>query len=219
MDWEIDEDGKWQARWGKLICLTTQWYDIPVVRVGLKFVSAIATYLSGIWYLKWNAKRVIIFQTVILQRVRLRTGIKIFANELMLGLNHGTKACLMNLCEILTSYPKDTWGGLAVINVPSSITVHSLFLFCMEYCASPSDLFINWIQGGGGYYPIIWRMIKQVLRIKLLQRSWWKISARKTSPQFYIRGVRRNTYFYSRGYYKGCDLIDCMKTLGGFGTR
>ena len=31
---------------------------------------------------------------------------------------------------------------------------------------------------------------------------------------FYVRGVRRKTYFYSRGYYGGCGQIGCVYTFG-----
>ena len=49
--------------------MTTQRYDIPSGHIGNQFVGIILVDLDRIWNHQWNAERVLIFQTVILQRV------------------------------------------------------------------------------------------------------------------------------------------------------
>ena len=63
-------------RFKELVCLPTQKYDVPSVRVGKRFVPTLAVELDGIQGRKWNAERVIFVHTVILQRVLLVTGAK-----------------------------------------------------------------------------------------------------------------------------------------------
>ena len=60
----------------KKLFLPTQRYDVPPSRVEKRFVWTITVELDGILNQKWNAERAIIFQTVILQRVRLVPGAK-----------------------------------------------------------------------------------------------------------------------------------------------
>ena len=68
----------------KKLFLPTQRYDVPPSRVEKRFVWTITVELDRIQNQKWNAERAIIFQTVILQRVRLVPGAKTFVN----GLTH-----------------------------------------------------------------------------------------------------------------------------------
>ena len=60
----------------KLVCFTTQNYNVPSDMVDKRFVSTIAAEIDSIKGRKWNAEQAIVFQTVILQRVRLVTGVK-----------------------------------------------------------------------------------------------------------------------------------------------
>ena len=60
----------------KLGCLPTQGYEVPSELVEKRFVSTIASDIDGIQGRKWNAEKAIVFQTVILKRVHLVTGIK-----------------------------------------------------------------------------------------------------------------------------------------------
>ena len=41
MDGGITEDGKWQAKWKKLVYFPTQRYDTPFGKIGRKFVSTL----------------------------------------------------------------------------------------------------------------------------------------------------------------------------------
>ena len=67
LDGGIAEDSKWQARWEKLICMSTQRYDAPSGEVGKRFVVIMYVELYGVRARKWNAERVIVFQSDILQ--------------------------------------------------------------------------------------------------------------------------------------------------------
>ena len=52
----------------KLVCLLTQRYDAPSGKVGKRFVGILSVEVDRIHARKWNAERVIVFHTVILQR-------------------------------------------------------------------------------------------------------------------------------------------------------
>ena len=60
----------------KFVYHLTQHYNVPSFCVRKTFVSNLASALDGIQTQKWNIKQVIIFHTVILQRVWLVTGAK-----------------------------------------------------------------------------------------------------------------------------------------------
>ena len=42
-------------------------YNVPIGRVGRRFVYVLAMELTGVWQNSWNAESFIAFQTVILQ--------------------------------------------------------------------------------------------------------------------------------------------------------
>ena len=70
LDGGITEDGKWQARWGKLACMPTKRYDVPSGKVGRIFVGTLSVELDGLQDWNWNYKRVIVFQSVILEHAQ-----------------------------------------------------------------------------------------------------------------------------------------------------
>ena len=70
LDEGIAEDSKWQARWRKLFCTSNQRYDAPSGKVGNIFVGILSVELDRVRARKWNAERVIVFQSVILQRAQ-----------------------------------------------------------------------------------------------------------------------------------------------------
>ena len=70
MDGVIAEDSKWPARWKKIVCMPTQCYDAPSGNFGKRFVGILSIELDGVRATKWNDERVIIFQSVILQRAQ-----------------------------------------------------------------------------------------------------------------------------------------------------
>ena len=53
----------------KLVSMPTQKYDVPSGRIVNLFVGILLVEIGGTQNLQWNAERVIIFQTVIFQRV------------------------------------------------------------------------------------------------------------------------------------------------------
>ena len=62
-------------------------------------------------------------------------------------------------------------------------------------------------------YPEIRRPIKQEFQIKPFQRSLQEFFPQEKTALFYIGGVQGNTYFYSGGYYGGCDKVGCAKNF------
>ena len=53
----------------KLVSIPTQRYDVPSGRIGNRFFVILSVELDGIQNCQWNEERVIVFQTVILQRI------------------------------------------------------------------------------------------------------------------------------------------------------
>ena len=47
LDGGIEEGSKWQARWKKLVCITTQCYDAPSGKVRKRFVGILSVELDG----------------------------------------------------------------------------------------------------------------------------------------------------------------------------
>ena len=70
LDGRIAEDSKWKAQWEKLVCMPTQRYDAPSRKVGKIFVGILSVELDGVRARKWNDDRVIVFQSIILQRAQ-----------------------------------------------------------------------------------------------------------------------------------------------------
>ena len=54
----------------KLVCMSTQRYDITTGKVGKRFVAILSVELDRDRTRKWNYERVIVFQSVILQRAQ-----------------------------------------------------------------------------------------------------------------------------------------------------
>ena len=50
--------------------MPTQRYDAPYGKAGKRFVGILSVELDGVRARKWNAERVIVFQSVILQRAQ-----------------------------------------------------------------------------------------------------------------------------------------------------
>ena len=55
----------------KANCFFTQHYDVPYGRVSNRFVATLSVELDVIWNQRYNAERMIFFQTVVLKPVRL----------------------------------------------------------------------------------------------------------------------------------------------------
>ena len=50
--------------------MLTQHYDMPSGKVGKTFVGILSLELDGVTARKWNTERVIVFQSVIIQRAQ-----------------------------------------------------------------------------------------------------------------------------------------------------
>ena len=63
----ISNNSDWQKRWSTLVVMPAQIYDAPRRRFGRSFVYVLGAELTGVWQRCWNAERLIVFQTMILQ--------------------------------------------------------------------------------------------------------------------------------------------------------
>ena len=135
---------------GKFVWFPTQLYEVLSGRVGKRFLSTLNAELGGIRGRKWNAEQVIIFQTVILQRIRLIIGANNIRAQINTWLdlwNSGTFKERIN-----DSYAAATvYLGRARRNkTRNNFIVRSQTLFYVENCARPSDFLQMGIRGGGG---------------------------------------------------------------------
>ena len=55
---------------GKLVCMPTQHYDAPSEKFEKRFVGILSVELNVVCAGKWNAERVIVFQSVVLQHTQ-----------------------------------------------------------------------------------------------------------------------------------------------------
>ena len=113
LDGGLEDNVKWQVIWEKLVCLTTQHYDVPSGQVKKIFVSTLAAYFDGIRDWKWNADWAINFQTVILQRIHLVTGTKNILAQII------TRITLWNIGEldkVLNNFYATDTGYLGIPN-------------------------------------------------------------------------------------------------------
>ena len=76
LNFRIIEDGKWQTRRNKLVFFPTKGYVALYGKVKNKCVTTLSVELDHIHARKWNTKRVIIFQSIILQRIQPVTDAK-----------------------------------------------------------------------------------------------------------------------------------------------
>ena len=68
LDGNISDYTAWQTWWRDLAVIPLRRYDAPIGRVGRRFVGTLGDELRGLWDRLWNLERLIIFQTVSLQR-------------------------------------------------------------------------------------------------------------------------------------------------------
>ena len=123
----IKDDSKWQDRWIKLFFLPTQCYNVTSGLVVKKFVSILLVDLNAIRSQKLNSKRVIFFQSVILQRVRLVTGTK----NICAGIKFQLNFWIHDVIDETTPTPRlpFAWVGIAGPKVSSNGIVHFIIFF------------------------------------------------------------------------------------------
>ena len=99
LDGGITEDSKWQERWEKLIYMPTQRYDAPSGKFGKIFVGILSVELDGVRARKWNTERVIIFQSIILQRTQGVNNSAQIRNRILFQLNLWNRGAFDNLVK------------------------------------------------------------------------------------------------------------------------
>ena len=63
----VANDSAWQAWWRDLAVMLLRRYDATSGKVGRRFVGMLGDEMQGVRERRWNLKRFIVFQTVILQ--------------------------------------------------------------------------------------------------------------------------------------------------------
>ena len=115
LDGGITEDIKWQARWKKLICIPTERYDVPSGKFGKICMRIMSVELDEVCARKWNAERVIVFQSVIQQIAQgVNNSAKIesaYCFDLIAGIV-GRLTVSWTTCKILLWDPLENLAGI-----------------------------------------------------------------------------------------------------------
>ena len=131
----------------KLVCFTTQCYDIPPGWFGKRFVLNLLVDIDSIRGRKWNFEHVIFFQTVILQRVQIVNNTKNIHAQTDARLNSwNCRAFDELICDSYAATAVYLGGGCGD-KLLSSINVHSQTLLYVVNYEKPSDSFVNGIRG------------------------------------------------------------------------
>ena len=132
------------------MCFLTQFYDVQSVCVSKSFILTLAAELNFIQGRKWNAEQVIVFQTVILQRVRLVTGtknIRVQINTRLYPWNIGAFDELVNdSCAAAVGYMGRAHGNQ---NLEQRHCTFSNFVLCGKFFEAVI-FFCERESGGGG---------------------------------------------------------------------
>ena len=88
LDGGIAEDSKWQAQWEKLVCMPTQHCNSPSGKVRKRFVGIRSIELDRICARTWNAERVIVFQSILLQHAQIVNNFTLIRKCILFRLNY-----------------------------------------------------------------------------------------------------------------------------------
>ena len=99
LDGGILEDSKCQERWAKLVCMPNQRYDAPSGKVRKRFLVILSVELGGVYVRKWNAERVIVFKSVILQRAQGVNNSAQFIKRILFRLNFWNRGAFDKLAK------------------------------------------------------------------------------------------------------------------------
>ena len=178
-----------------VICFSTQRYDVPSGRVRKRFVFTLMVEFHVIWNLKWNTGRLINFQTVIFQRVRLVTGAKNVRGQINSHLDSWIKG---NHNELV----QDSYSAVSAYLGKSRGTQkreqhHCTFSnLILRGELRKSVKFICEQDTGGVLLPKNWATGKTgVLDTTIAEVLAGKISAREKIPLFYVGGIDGNYLF------------------------
>ena len=70
LDGVVADNSAWQAWWRGLAVMPSRRYDAPSGKFGRWFIGMLGADMQGVRDRRWNSKRFIVFQTLILQRAR-----------------------------------------------------------------------------------------------------------------------------------------------------
>ena len=163
---------------------------------GIRLILTLAAELDCIRGQKWNSEQVIIFQMVILQRVRLVTGAKNIFAWIDVQLNSWNSGAFDKI--VCNSYAASVvYLGRDCKNQSADqhhCTLSNLVLLG-KLCEAVS-FFAN-RSWGGVYYPMKWHPIKRVLWRKPPRRCWQKNIRKKQSPLLYARLVLAQDFHFA----------------------
>jgi hypothetical protein len=67
LDGGVNGDVAWQRRWRRIVDLSSNHYSVPKGKVGLHFISILASEFSGVQARTWNSELPLVFVAIILQ--------------------------------------------------------------------------------------------------------------------------------------------------------
>ena len=200
----------------KLLCLPTQLYDAPSIKVGKVLFATLSVDIGGIKTRKWNYERVIIFQLVILQNARSVNNTKYICARIQFWIDFCNRGAFDKLAKYTFNAATVFLGKSHGIQIEeqcqcifSNITQGRKLLKAVRFICEQET-------GGGGSTRAIWKMIELELLMKPSLRSWRENIRAKNFLLLCIRDVLRNTYFYSCRNHEIRSQIGSTKTFREF---
>ena len=83
----------------KLVCMPTQRYVAPSRKFGERLVGILSVEIDGVRARKWNSERVIVFQSVILQRIKSVNNSAQIRKRILFQLNLWNRGAFDNLVK------------------------------------------------------------------------------------------------------------------------
>jgi hypothetical protein len=95
LDGGVVDDGRWQARWRRVVSRHLSLWDAPSGKVGKRFITLLANEWAGVRERRWNSELPIVFCAVILNR-KLNTILASSIRKVIEGWTCGMLAVIMN---------------------------------------------------------------------------------------------------------------------------
>ena len=164
----------------KLVCMPTQLYDAPSGKVGKRFVGILSVELDGVCARRWNAERVIVFQSVILKCAQGVNNYTQIWKCILFWLNCvGRLISLWKTCKILLW---DTSENLAGVKRRSNVIERAWTSSWKENGTNPSDSSVPGKRGEFYNHTNCLRIVWEWSTI-LLHRFWrGKIRPKQSPP-------------------------------------
>ena len=101
----------------ELVCMLTQRYEAPSVKVRKRFVGILSVEIEGVYARKWNSEMVIVFQSVILQRTKGFNNSAQICIRILFRLNCWNHGAFEELVKDMYNYAmgylrKDIWNKM-----------------------------------------------------------------------------------------------------------